>query len=269
MTNALGELLKTGTLTRRVQAYEATFDDFIAFAGGKRVTDLVDIPQNAANADYVVEFEDARLIVELKQVSKYDATNSVEDYFSGLLARGKVLNPTFIAPRRMTIEPASLSVTDWTRFYRKFRPRIPESLDKAAKQIKATPKLLALTDKRSIGIAILLNTGDYNLPIDLLFRIVERHTKAKWKAGRFSTLDGVLCLCMDMIKAGQHPLQGHMIVRDAADAAVANSVHYLYDRWIHYGAAALGAEVEFTPGPVDPDPLQLSGAVTGKIRLIP
>ncbi|WP_380872100.1 hypothetical protein ACFB49_30490 [Sphingomonas sp. DBB INV C78] len=269
MANALSNLLKTETVTRNVQAYEDVFDDYIVFAGGQRVAAVAEIPQAALNADYVLEAAEAQLVIELKQVSKYQASNTLDEYFSDLLRRGRIHNPNFTGPGQLRLDPASLSVNDWTRFYRKFRPRIPEALDKAAKQIKATARLLPNTKERFVGVAVLLNTGDYNLPVDLMFRIAERHANAKWKAGRFSALDAILCLSMDMVKTGQHPLRGHAIVRDAADTVIAGSARYLYDRWVHYGAAAVGAEVEFTPGEVTPDALDLSGGIAGKMRWTP
>lgn len=43
------------TINRTVEAYERTFDDYIAFAGGARIDQLIPIPQGALNADYLVE----------------------------------------------------------------------------------------------------------------------------------------------------------------------------------------------------------------------
>lgn len=269
MTNALATFLRTDTVTRGVQAYEDVFDDYIAFAGGQRVDAVADIPQGALNADYVLEAQDARLIIELKQVNKYWVSNSVDEYFSDLLRRGKIRSPRFTGADRLHLDTASLASEDWIRFYRRFRPQIPGALDKAAQQLKATSSLLPETSTRTIGVAFLLNTGDFNLPVDLMFRIAERHAKAKWKVGRFSALDVILCLSMDMVKSGQHPLHGRTIVREVADPVIAGTAHHLFDRWIYYGAAAIGAEVEFTPGEVEPDPLQLSGGVSGKMRWTP
>lgn len=169
------------------------------------------------------------------------------------------MSPPPMGSRTLHIGPGSLSPSERTRFHREFRPRIPKSLDTAARQIKATPKILPLTTKRTIGIAILVNTGDHNLPVDLMVRIAEYHAKAKWKFGRFSTLDTILCLSMDMLKNGQHPLHGRAIARDAADRQIAEGAYYLFDRWVRYGAAAVGASVQFTPGLMTADPLQLGG----------
>ncbi len=266
MTNAFARFLQTNPVTRAVQDYENVFDDFIAFAGGERVDANAKIPQGALNADYVLEAVDARLIIELKQVSKYQASNSVDEYFSDLLRRNRIRNPRFIGPERLHLDTESLANDDWERFYRRFRPQIPGALDKAARQVKATSALLPGRAHPTVGVAVLLNTGDFNLPVDLMFRIAERHARAKWKVGRFSALDVILCIAMDLVKSGQHPLHGRMMVRDANDPFLASAAHHLFDRWIHYGAAAIGAEVTFTPGEVETDPMQLSGGMTGKLH---
>lgn len=269
MSNKLSELLQTNTLNRRVEDYEETFDDFIASAGGQRVKDVAIIPPKVRNADYVLDATDARLIVELKQVNKYMKSQSVDEYFRNLLRRGKVRQPKFTSSGHLRIEPSSLSVSDWNHFYRKFRPQIPDCLDKAARQIKATPSFLPSTDQRQIGLAVLINTGDYNLPVDLMFRIVERHANLKWKAGRFSALDCILCFSMDMVKPGQHPFHSRAIVRNKDDQLISNSAMHLFNKWIQYRADAVGAEAIFTPSEVEPEPLQFSGGNTGKIRWVP
>jgi len=38
-----------------------------------------------------------------------------------------------------------------------------------------------------------------------------------------------------------------------------------FDRWVHYGADAVGASVTFTPGPVI-DPVRADDRIRGKIR---
>nr|WP_087576303.1 hypothetical protein [Sphingomonas sp. CDS-1] len=85
MVNALRCLLEIDPSIRRIDAYEAVFDDFIAFSGGRRVTDIAQIAKGLKNADYVLECDEVRLIIELKQISKYDRGKSVDEYFSDLL----------------------------------------------------------------------------------------------------------------------------------------------------------------------------------------
>ncbi len=45
-------------------------DDFIESSGGSRVIDRFTIPSGKQNADYWLEFGDAEMLVELKQVYK-------------------------------------------------------------------------------------------------------------------------------------------------------------------------------------------------------
>jgi hypothetical protein len=266
MTNALTYLLETRSVSRTVENYERTFDDFIAFAGGRRLEEAVEIPPGMLNADYLVETEAIDLVVELKQVNAYAKANSVDGYFEKLLCQGQVRNPKRTSATHIRIEPDSLTTAQWSHFYAKFRPNVPRQLDKAARQLKASAELVPPTYKpRAYGV-VLVNTGDYNLPVDLMHRLVEFHTKRKWRVGRFSHVDFVMCVMMDMIKTGQHPLHGRCLVRTLEDAALGHGVHHLYDRWIHYGAAAVGAEVVFEPTKhPEETPLQLSGGVTGKI----
>jgi hypothetical protein len=118
-------------------------------------------------------------------------------------------------------------------------------------------------------VAILVKTGDYNLPADLMFRIAEHHARRKWKGGRYSALDCILCFSLDMMKPGQHPLHGRTIVRTKEDRLLCDSAMYLFDKWVRYAAHAIGAEVTFRPGEFEPVPLQLGGAVAGKIKWSP
>lgn len=266
MSNALTRLLETPSVTRTVEDYERTFDDFITFAGGRRLENAIDIPPNLLNADYLIETEAIDLVVELKQVNAYVKANSVDRYFETLLNQRQVRNRKQISATQVRIDADSLTTSQWNHFYAKFRPNVPRHLDKAARQLKATAMLLPAVSKPRASGVILVNTGDFNLPVDLMHRLVEFHAKRKWKVGRFSHVDFVMCVMMDMVKTGQHPLHGRCLVRTLEDAALAQGVHHLYDRWIRYGAAALGAEVVFEPtGRPEEAPLQLSGGVTGKI----
>lgn len=266
MSNSLTRLLETPSGMRTVEDYERTFDDFIAFAGGRRLEEAVDILPGVLNADYLLETEVIDLVVELKQVNAYVRVNSVDRYFEKLLNQRQIRNPTQISATQILIAPDSLTSAQWNHFYAKFRPNVSRHLDKAARQLKSTAEMLPPGSKRRAYGVILVNTGDFNLPVDLMHRLVEFHTKRKWKAGRFSHVDFVMCMMMDMIKNGQHPLHGRCLVRSLEDGALVEGVHHLYDRWIHYGAAAMGAEVVFEPtGSSEEAPLQLSSGITGKI----
>lgn len=267
MPNALSCLLETDTTKRSVEHYERTFDDYIAFAGGIRIEDRFDIPANTLNADYLVETDEVDLIVELKQINHYAKADSADRYFEKLLEQRQVRNAVRLSPTQVRIERDSLSVSQWNHFYRKFRPNVPGQLDKAARQLKATAAFLPPSTRRRAYGVIMVNSGDFNLPVDLLHRLVEFHAKRKWKAGRFSYADFVICVMMDMLKTGQHPLHGRCLVRTMEDAALVAGVHHLFDRWVRYGAAAVGAEIVFELGDDSAEgvPLLLSGGVTGKI----
>ena len=265
MSNALARLLETDSTRRSVEDYERTFDDYIAFAGGIRIEDRFDIPTGVLNADYMVETDALDLVVELKQINHYAKAASADSYFEKLLEQGQVRNALRLSPTQVRIERDSLSVSQWNHFYRKFRPNVPGQLDKAARQLKSTSAFLPPSNRRRAYGVIMVNTGDFNLPVDLLHRLVEFHAKRKWEAGRFSHVDFVICMMMDMLKTGQHPLHGRCLVRTVEDTALAVGVHHLFDRWVRYGAAAVGAEAAFEPSGGAEEPLQLSGGVTGKI----
>lgn len=265
MTNALTKLLESVSTKRTVDDYERTFDDFIAFAGGARIDQRFDVPADTLNADYLVETGTLELIVELKQINTYDRAGSVDGYFAKLLRQGQVRNPTQLAPTQLRIDPDSLTASQWNHFYRRFRPNVAGHLDKAARQLKSTAAFLPGTNRRRAHGVIMVNTGDFNLPVDLMHRFVEFHAKRKWKAGRFSHLDFVICVMMDMVKTGQHPLHGRCLVRTLEDAQLAEGARHLFDRWIRYGAEAVGAQVEYDPGGGGEAPLELSGGVAGKI----
>lgn len=265
MSNALTKLLESDSLKRTVGDYERTFDDFIAFAGGMRIEELYDIPADTLNADYLVEGVALDLVVELKQVNNYDRGNSANSYFDKLLRQGQVRNSRQLSPTQMRIDPDSLTTSQWNHFYRKFRPNIAGHLDKAARQLKSTAAFLPEMNRRRAYGVIMVNTGDFNLPVDLMHRLVEFHAKRKWKAGRFSHIDFVICVMMDMVRTGQHPLHGRCLVRTLGDAPLVEGVRQIFDRWIRYGAAAVDAQVEYNLREVADAPLELSGSVTGKI----
>ena len=97
---------------------------------------------------------------------------------------------------------------------------------------------------------MLINSGDFNLPTDLLYRLIEWKMKREWKNRRFSSIDFVSCATFDMYKNDQHPLYARHIARSKNDSDLVTAVHYLYDRWVHYGAAALGLAVSYQEGDI-------------------
>ena len=270
-TNALADLLRTPTTSRRAVDYEHMFDDFARASGGERVDRLFALPSHLKNPDYSFEFANCDLLLELKQINGYREGDTVDAYFGKLIAQGKVRTPVPAVGSQLRLEPDSLSRAEWTQFYKKFRPSVSRHLEKAAKQLKQTDAALPGTPTRPrICGLLLINSGDFNLPLDLMFRLVEWRTKREWKNGNFSKLDFVSCLTVDLIRDEQNPMQGRHIVRPKPHPSVPPVIYHIYDRWIRYYAAAIGAEVSFQPDAEMADPpLQLSGGARGKIRMVP
>lgn len=245
------------------------FDDFVVSAGGGRVGDRFDLPGHVKNPDYHFAFDDYGLLVELKQVSAYRPADTIDAWFNKLLRTGRIRPPIPPAGERLWIEPDSLSKADWAHFYGKFRPSVTKHLTRAAQQLKQTDLRLPppRVGPRLCGL-LLINTGDYNLPLDLMFRLVEWRVKREWHRGQFSKLDFVTCLTVDFApRAQQHPLQGRHILRPSPHLLLGRAVWHLYDRWLHYFANAIGATVELHPGPAGQDPPpDLTGAHSGKLR---
>jgi hypothetical protein len=118
MTNQLAHLLATPTVQRSVADYEGVFDDFVAFAGGARITATFTVPDGTCNADYHFECEQYELVLELKQINAYDAGKTVDEYFTKLLSEGRVKHYTALPDGRTHIEPSSLSKQEWRKFYK-------------------------------------------------------------------------------------------------------------------------------------------------------
>lgn len=256
------------TLERRSADYEDMFDDYVAWAGGRRVAELVDLPPGANNADYVFEGDDWRLVVELKQVDKYDAAKTADAYFGELHSKGMLRTWEDKGSGKITIGPASLTTKQWHRFYDKSWPQIPGALTKANRQLRQTAGLLPPTEKRQLGAAFLVNTGDYNLPTDLLYRFVERKVKKEWKGGAFRSLDFVACQSLDLYHPDQHPLHARHIARDGKDAAIREVASWTFERWVAYANAELGTNAQVNWAATDePLDLRLDLTFKGKLRL--
>lgn len=267
--NRLGELLNMKPRDRNVDHYEAVFDDLVASMGGVRIAERCAIPENSLNADYLVERPDCEIVIELKQLHKYDKDQSVDEFFRSLLRQGRIRTFRTLGATQIEIVPESLDRVDWSKFYGKFRPNVVEHLDKAARQIKATQAFLPPTAKRRIGGVVIVNTGDYHVSVDLLARFVEFRLKRMWRAGKYSSIDFAMCFALDMVKEGQHPFHAPAICRSVEDATVASNARFLFDRWIRYGASAVGAEVVFDPtAAAMPHQRQVSGGMTGKVRRV-
>jgi len=267
MTGELHRLLSMPTLERRPADYEAMFDDYVTWAGGRRVTDLVELSPGTLNADYVFESKDWRLVVELKQIAKYDPAKTANAYFAHLHRKGMLRTWKDNGAGKINIGPESLSIKQWNRFYDKSWPQIPEALTTANRQIRVTAGLLPPTQKRQLGAAVLLNTGDYNLPTDLLYRFVERKVKKEWKGGAFRSLDFVVCQSVDLFHPDQHPLHARHIAHNAADLVVRHAASWSFERWVAYANVELGAEASVNWDIADaPLGLRLDLTFPGKIR---
>lgn len=244
MTSKLSELLSMPPSERTPQIYEQMFDEFIRSVGGSRVEDLFVVPNGKKNADYWIEFEDAEVIVELKQITKYVPKKTVGDYFSDLINEGAMLSASTVSPGVLRVGPESFSATDWDRFYRKFRPSVENSLRHAAIQLKDTDGFIRRSGKRRVRGAFFLNSGDFNLPTDLLFRLIERKVKLEWKGGKYGALDFVSCATIDMFSAETHPLHARHIARSTADHVLVATVRWLYEAWLAYVGSVIGFVVE-------------------------
>lgn len=268
-TNSLGALLATPPGDRLALSYEQMFDDFVKRSGGERVNVRFNLVSHVKNPDYYFALSDCELFLELKQISNYHPGDTVEAYFAHLQRLGKVLNAAPAGQGQMRIEATSLSMADWDRFYRKFRPAVSKHIEKAARQLRETDALLPPQGDRPRFCGLLLiNSGDYNLPRDLMFRLVEWRTKREWKGGKFSKLDFVTCLTVDLMRAGENPMQGRHIIRPQPPVRLPGVIRLIYESWLRYYAEAIGACVEFHPDiKVADPPLALSRGYAGKICL--
>jgi hypothetical protein len=270
MPNRLTTLLEMPPSSRTAAHYETVFDDFVRFAGGHRLSECVSIPPGRLNADYHFEFDDAEIILELKQVNAYRPSRTVDEYFAKLIRDGSMRGFETLPDGRARISPNSLNDRQWHSFYSTFRSSVSDHLKTAARQLKSTHALLPSHRRRRIQGVVLINSGDFNLPTDLLLRLVEWWLKREWKMGRCGSIEFVRCHAIDMVRDGQNPLYARHIARRATDEPAVAALRYLHDRWVQYGADAIGATVEFLEGAVaDEATPDLSGRFRGKIRFLP
>jgi hypothetical protein len=268
MTGRLRQLLAEAPLSRRPEDYEAVFDDYVAFAGGHRVTDTIRIPPDTQNADYLLENPEWDCVVELKQVSKYEHGRTVDRYFAELYRQGLLRAVENLGSGKIRITPQSLSHDQWMAFYDKFRPGVADAIEQANRQTRATLRLLPQSTKRRLSGVIILNSGDYSLPTDLLFRFIERKTKKEWRANHLRSIDFVICQSIDLFHPEQHPLHGRAIARPDADDILKHGVFEIFEQWVAYVNAELGTQVQVrqddeTAGMVN----AVDRAFIGKLRL--
>jgi hypothetical protein len=262
----LDELLTIDPRLRKSTDYEAMYTTFVLGSGGFRVEDRLSIPEGTRNADYWFEFEDIDLLVELKQIAKYDATQTVDLYFTDLIRRGKVRDIDRTVTGEIQITPNSLSNTQWRHFYEKFKPAVEGALKGAASQIRETAGLIG-NSRRKVGGVVLLNTGDYNLSTDLLFRLCEYKIRKEWKVGSFRSVDFVSCHTVDFAADKSHPLHSRHIVKSMSDEQVVAALLHLHQSWLSFVGAAIGFEARITQGTIEEAPsINFNSSFPGKIK---
>lgn len=270
MANNLINLLSLPTLKRTTKDYEDMYDDFVNFAGGSRIDKKFAIPCNTKNADYHFDLDQFEIILELKQVSKYSESNTVDAYFSEQLSKGKIQTVDYLPNNQIIINSNSMEKSDWNDFYKLFKRSISKNLTDAATQLKDTVSFLPPTQKRRIKGVILINSGDYNLSTDLLFRLIEYKMKREWKIKKFRSIDFVSCGTIDMYRENQHPLYSRHIVRSSKDNDVVWAARYLYDHWVRYYASMIGAEVHYSENTQNETPkIDINKPFAGKIQYFP
>lgn len=269
MSGQLDQLLRTPTLSRRVTDYETMYDDYIAHAGGRRVIDAVTVPSGISNADYLVEAAGHECILELKQVAKFDDDRAPERYFAEMYRTGDLRTYETLSATQIHVTPESLTRKQWHRFYDKCRPGIPDALVTANGQLRATEALLPHSAKPRLRGVIMLNSGDYHLPTDLMFRLIQRKMTKEWRGGHLRAIDFVTCKSVDLFHPDQHPLHARHIVRPGADDALKDVVRCLFESWVAYVNSELGADTVVGPSVQDDGQgNRVDLAFKGKLRLI-
>lgn len=263
----IAELLAMNPSLRTPEVYEAMYDEYIESAGGCRVDSTYTIPVGKKNADYRIESDFHDVLLELKQLTKYVKSDTVSSYFAGLLAAEKVIGAPSTTSTSLRISPASLSHEEWNRFYQKYRPSVETSLRKAAVQLRETDEFMTQSSKRRLKGVVFLNSGDYNLPTDLLFRLVESKVKREWKEHKFKSIDFVACVTVDMYCPETHPLHSRHIARSLADRSVVDTIRQLHEKWLSYVACGFGHEVKRAELDATPDaPREIPLSFAGKIQ---
>jgi len=263
----IADLFAMNTSLRTPDVYEAMYDEYIESAGGCRVDTTFTVPAGKKNADYRIESDFHDVLLELKQLTKYVRSDTVSSYFSRLLATAQIIDAPSASASSLRIGPESLSHEEWNRFYQKYRPSVETSLRKAAVQLRDTDEFLPRTSKRRLKGLVFLNSGDFNLPTDLLFRLVENKVKREWKENHFNSIDFVACVTVDMYCAGTHPLHSRHIARSLSDRSVVDTIRQLHEKWLSYVASGFGCaveKVEIAPALEGPREFPLSFA--GKIQ---
>ncbi len=266
--NGLRRLLETPTLERATFNYEQMFDEFVRGAGGCRVEEIISVPVGTKNADYYFRFADCELILELKQVTAPHRKLTVNDYFAKQIHE-RSIRPVKVAKVgsdiQYTVKPTARQMSTLAE---KFRPAIPEHMKKAARQLKETDQMLPETGLPRFGGILLVNTNDYDLPLDLMHSIAHIEGHRQWKDGRFSKLDFVSCYVVDLFIEGQSPMQGVHVARSLESDILTGAIRFVFEQWLVYYGEAIGAQIWFDPEGLEPQHTRIvDKPFSGKIQL--
>lgn len=252
------ELLSLSPKLRTAAVYEDAFSGFIAAAGGCKLGEAIVIPPSSLNADYLLPIDECDVLLELKQLARFDRTKSLDAYFAERFRLGKLVGP-LIPGGKMTLRFSDLSESDKQHFIKRFRPSVGDALSKANRQLKASGRFLEGRSRSIVNVVVLLNTGDYHTGVDLLMRIAQGKAQREWARGNFSHLDGILCLSLDMVPEDRSIFHGRGVVR-VKEERLERVVNTVYDRWLRYVAPAFGMEVTYDPkASAEPTPASVKG----------
>lgn len=142
---------------------EATWDEFVSIAGGRRIADGLPKSPDFDNADYL--FEKDAVVLELKEVeTEFLRSESATRGLGGLLKRLTVEAPSW----RPSLLGGDGRYPQWFRegFIRLARPAILRILKKANRQIRETKEKLKIGLPN--GVLIFVNDGFTGLAPDLV-----------------------------------------------------------------------------------------------------
>lgn len=127
---------------------ETFFDRVIESAGGKRADSLHSFPSGQKNADYLIY----DYVFELKDVQEEALEKEIRQE-----KLAKLFDRYFPYDKEVFIDPKVLSQDDYPKYLNIITSPIKGSIKSAARQVKATKKLLS--DQELRGGLIFLNTG--------------------------------------------------------------------------------------------------------------
>jgi hypothetical protein len=173
MAGKLKALMAMNTTSRTTDDYESVMDDFVTFAGGHRLENVFEIPDRKLNADYYFDCGEFDCVMELKQARAYEGKKTVQSFFDKMLREGRIALPAgTVVGSQITVDNTNMAARDWAHFYKKFRSNILDHLNQANLQLRTTDIWLPKLRPSRVKAVFVLNSGDFNLPIDLLGRIV-------------------------------------------------------------------------------------------------